>query len=93
MIFSLVPFTKNSDACPSVSYSAIELGNPVLPTGVTFNPTTLEFEINSSDDNNAGTFTIEITGLYLMGSLSNSDDFDKATLKITMLPCRITAVQ
>ena len=89
---TLLGFTKNSATCPDFIYSAVKQGSASLPTGVTFDPATRTFTINSSDDNDAGVFTIEVTGIYTGGSLTKANDFKKATFKLTMLSCRVTAV-
>ena len=90
--FSVEGFTKASATCPDFTYSAVKQGSGSLPTGVTFDAVTRTFTINSSDDNDDGVFTIEVTGMFTGGTLANSNDYKKVTFSLTMLSCRATAV-
>ena len=78
-LFTVGTYTKSAASCPSIIYSAVRQGTASLPTGVTFDPSTRTFTVLSTDDNDAGVHTIEVTGIYQGGILSNSNSFAKVT--------------
>ena len=79
--------------CPDPTYSVTETSVPAtFPLSwVSFDDSSLTFTADSSDNNDAGTYTIEITAEYADGT-SATDSFDWVVTPCVMTPAAITDV-
>ena len=67
--FTVSGFTLSDASCPDPTYTSVEQSQAGLPTFITnFDGPTLTFTIDSSDNTEAATYIIELTGEYADGT-------------------------
>ena len=67
--FTVTGFSLSGGHCPDPTYTSVEQSQAGLPTFITnFDGPTLTFTIDSSDNTEAATYIIELTGTYADGT-------------------------